>query len=41
MCIIVWLIIYCILFMDGIDGEGCIEWMLLKGIKKKLLKSFN
>lgn len=35
------LIIHCILPMDGIDGEGRIERMSPKGIKKKPSKSFN
>ena len=33
------LIIHCILPMDGIDGEGRIERMSPKGIKKKPSKS--
>ena len=35
------LIIHCILPMVGIDGEGRIERMSPKGIKKKPSKSFN
>ena len=35
------LIIHCILPIDGIDGEGRIERMSPKGIKKKPSKSFN
>lgn len=35
------LIIHCILPIDGIDGEGRIERMSPKGIKKKSSKSFN
>ena len=35
------LIIHCILPMDGIDGEGRIERMSPKGMKKKPSKSFN
>ena len=35
------LIIHCILPMDGIDGEGRIERMSPKGIKRKPSKSFS
>ena len=34
------LIIHCILPMDGIDGEGRIERMSPKGIKKKAVEKF-
>lgn len=34
------LIIHCILPIDGIDGEGRIERMSPKGIKKKVVEKF-